>query len=204
MAVTSLALWTLAVYAVGVALVFSGMLPGSSTLSVPWAYDDGSSSSTSSGSAYGAGNVCGSEATTTAAAGPDPSGAASAFGCTDISPSAESLLSYGSSSSSSSLAAATEQQRARYGAVFAGDFAGLDGLYGSASLRAAFADEEATIASVDALPEPAVVDLMVEACTEGAATAWGECEGGWKPVLFQVRALCAAVKRPGWGLPPNP
>ncbi|CAM9671016.1 unnamed protein product, partial [Ectocarpus sp. 8 AP-2014] len=185
-AVTSLALWTLAVYAVGIALVLTGMLPGSSTLSVPWAYEDSSSisSSSSSGSAYAAGNVCGSDATAAAAAGPDPSGAASAFGCTDLSPSAESLLFYSSSSSSSSLAAAAEQQRARYGAVFSGDFAGLAGLYGSISLRAAFIDE-ATVALVDALPEPAVVDVMVEACTAGAAGAWGECEGGWQPVLSQ-------------------
>lgn len=203
MAVTSLALWTLAVYAVGIALVLTGMLPGSSTLSVPWAYEDGSSS-ISSGSAYGAGNVCGSDATAAAAAGPDPSGAASAFGCTDLSPSADSLLSYSSSSSTSSLAAAAEQQRARYGAVFAGDFAGLAGLYGGVSLRAAFTDD-ATVALVDALPEPAVSDVMVEACTAGAAGAWGECEGGWQPVLFQVRAFSTAVKRPGWGFyPPTP
>ncbi|CAB1098601.1 unnamed protein product [Ectocarpus sp. CCAP 1310/34] len=195
-AVTSLALCTLAVYAVGIALVLTGMLRGSSTLSVPWAYEDGSSISISSGSAYGAGNVCGSDATSAAAAGPDPSGAASASGCTDLSPSAESLLSYSSSSSSSSLAAATEQQRARYGAVFSGDFAGLTGLYGSVSLRAAFTDE-ATLGLVDALPEPVVVDVTVEACTAGAAGAWGECEGGWQPVLFQEDVAVSS----GVGLP---
>lgn len=184
-AVSSLLASTLALFLVGIGLVlWSILLQGSSTLDVPWAAEN----TTTNG---GGGNVCGDAATTVSV--PDPSGAPSAFGCTGLSPAAGSILDLDSSAtaSSSSLTAETTTVRRRYGAVFAGDFAGIDELYGSVSLRAVFAgDEEAGSLLAgdidDSLGEPGVVDVVVEACMEGAAGEWGACEGGWQPVLSQV------------------
>lgn len=196
--VTSLVLATSLLFLLGAGLIFSTILQGTTTLHVPWPSD---TSNGDNASAILGGNVCGSPSTTTttsitsdattttavAASTPDPGGSPSAFGCTDLSPVGDSLLSYGSldSASSSLTAAVTAERQQRYGAVFVGDFAGLHGLYGSVSLRAAFAEDDTAV--FDALPEPAAVDVMLEACTDGAAGQWGECEGGWQPVLFQVR-----------------
>lgn len=187
-AVSSLAASTLALFLVGIGLVLSGILRERSTIDVPWA------SAESDGAGVG-GNICGDASTE--ASVPDPSGAPSAFGCTDFSSAMESVLSFDSSAppSSSSLTAITAMTAARggrrYGAVFAGDFAGMNELYGSVSLRAAFAgdafaEEEEEGTDGDALRGPDVVDVVVEACTAGAAGEWGACEGGWQPVLFQV------------------
>eukprot|EP00903_Cladosiphon_okamuranus_P008490 g8157.t1 len=179
-AVSSVIASTLALFLVGIGLTLSGIFRGSSTLDVPWAA--ASSANTGGG---GGGYICGDA--TTSAAVPDPSGAPSAFGCTDLASTAESVLSLDASAASSSLTAVTTA--ARYGAVFEGDFAGIDGLYGSVSLRAAFAGDEDAESLVDeggSIGEPGVVDVMVEACTDGATGEWGVCEGGWEPVFQEV------------------
>ncbi|CAM9899953.1 unnamed protein product, partial [Scytosiphon promiscuus] len=203
-AVVSLTFATSLLFLVGAGLIFGAILQGTTTLDVPWAADDDAATSISASAILG-GNVCGGSLNTSATtsgtdtvsatavvvAAPDPGGGPSASGCTDFSPTGDSLLAFGSpstSSSSSLTAAVTAGQPQRYGAVFAADFAGLHGLYGSVSLRAAFSDEDnddgdnddeegtATAAVVDSLPETAVVDLLLEACTKGAAGEWGECE----------------------------
>ena len=193
-AVSSLLASTLALFLVGIGIMLSGILRGSSTLDVPWAAAENAANP------GGGGNICGDA--TTAVPVPDPPGAPSAFGCTDLSPAVGSFLSLDSSAlSSSSITAAVQQQRGgRYGAVFEGNFAGIDELYGSVSLRAALAaaggEEEEAGSPTDgdggdeSLGEGEgggdVVDVMLEACTEAAAGEWGVCEGGWRPVLFQV------------------
>lgn len=199
-AVSSVLASTLALFLVGIGLILTGILRGSSTLDVPWADEDVNFG--------GGGNVCGDAPST--ASVPDPSGAPSAFGCTDLASTAESALSLDSSAVASSLltAATTAARRGgRYGAVFEGDFAGIDGLYGSVSLHAAFAGDEDAGSLEDedgSIWGPGLVDVMVdvvvEACTDGAAGEWGACEGDWEPVLFQVclcthelRAVCVFV-----------
>lgn len=195
-AVISLMVSTFALFAAGIALTLSGgVFRGSSNLDVPWAAATGN---TNGG---GGGNICGNQTAPTVvpAAVPDDGGP-SAFGCTDFYPTVRSIFSLradGASSdgtSSSTLTAIAEEQEQEqqqiYGAIFESDFAGLSGLYGSVSLRAAFSDEyegDSGGAGPKSLPEPVVVDLVVEACTQGAAGEYGVCDGGWQPVLSQVR-----------------
>lgn len=70
-----------------------------------------------------------------------------------------------------------------YGATFKANFSGLSGLYGSVSLHATFENETV----LNSLPDPAVVDVFLEACTERMEREFGECESGWEVVLCQVR-----------------
>lgn len=139
--------------------------------------------------------------------GPDPD-SPSAAGCTVFSPGiselsldAPPLSSPSSSSSTAGADADADAGGARYGAVFSGHFSGMTKLYGSVSLHVSFADAGV----IDSLPDPATVDLALEACTGGATAAdgtrddggggedeaveleWGTCEDGWQPVLFQVQ-----------------
>ncbi|CAN0135602.1 unnamed protein product, partial [Ectocarpus sp. 8 AP-2014] len=124
--------------------------------------------------------------------GPDPH-SPSAAGCTVFSPglselSLDSPLLSSSSPTSSSLTDTEE----RYGAVFSGQFSGMTDLFGIVSLHVSFADTEVQ----GSLPDPAPVDIALEACVAGVAAAvgesssqadveWGTCEEGWLPVLFQ-------------------
>lgn len=71
-----------------------------------------------------------------------------------------------------------------HGAVFNGYFAGMTDLYGSVSLHASFENDTA----LESLPDPAVVDLELSACTDGPGDGenWGTCGEGWAKVLVQV------------------
>lgn len=209
--VVSLLVLTYLVFAGGVVLIVRHNLRGTSTLGVAGtgagylcaaATDASSSSSSSSATSNGGGvYVVGID-------GPDPD-SPSAAGCTVLSPAlaelsfdAAPLTSSSSSSSSSSLA--NDGDSVRYGAVFSGQFSGMTDLSGSVSLHVSFSDAE-VLAS---LPDPATVDLTLEACTGGATAVegteegeeeggvveleWGTCSEGWRPVLFQVgfRSSC--------------
>lgn len=130
--------------------------------------------------------------------GPDPD-SPSATGCTTFSP-AISGLSFDARPSSSSLAGEDDGSGApRYGAVFRGQFSGMTDLSGSVSLHVSFDDPGV----LESLPDPATVDLALEACTAGPTVAggggggggavapvleyeWDTCEEGWQAVLFQV------------------
>lgn len=74
----------------------------------------------------------------------------------------------------------------RYGAVFQGYFIGMTDLYGSVSLHVSIANDT----TLETLPNPAVVDLTLEGCTEWpvAGEELGSCDEGWAPVLNQVRS----------------
>lgn len=130
--------------------------------------------------------------------GPDPN-SPSASGCTVFSPGISELSLDApllSSSSTADADADADADGARYGAVFSGHFSGMTTLYGSVSLHVSVADDEV----IESLPDPATVDLALEACTGGPTAAadgvteeagvveleWGTCEDGWQPVLFQV------------------
>ncbi|CAB1115182.1 unnamed protein product [Ectocarpus sp. CCAP 1310/34] len=193
--VVSLLVLTYLVFACGVVLIVRFHLRGTSTLAM------------GPGAGNGAGELCawGSSSTATVttsggegdifiigADGPDPH-SPSAAGCTVRSPglselSLDSPLLSSSSSTSSSLTDADEE---RYGAVFSGQFSGMTDLSGSVSLHVSFADTEVQ----ESLPDPATVDIALEACVAGvtagvgdstgqAVLEWGVCEEGWQPVLL--------------------
>ncbi|CAM9767141.1 unnamed protein product, partial [Ectocarpus sp. 12 AP-2014] len=191
--VISLLVLTYLVFACGVFLIVWFHLRGTTTLAM------------GPGSGEGGGELCawGSSSTATVttsggdvfiigANGPDPH-SPSAAGCTVFSPglselSLDSPLLSSSSPTSSSLTDAEE----RYGVVFSGQLSGMTDLSGSVSLHASFADTEVQ----ESLPDPAAVDMALEACVAGVTTdvgesstqaelEWGTCEGGWQPVLFQ-------------------
>lgn len=204
--VVSLLVLTYLVFAGGVVLIVRHNLRGTSTLGV---------------AGTGAGYLCTDTATNTSSSssatssrggvyvvgidGPDPD-SPSAAGCTVFSPTLSGLSFDAAplSSSSSSLADddgdSGSSSAGRYGAVFSGQFSGMTDLSGSVSLHVSLADEE-VLAS---LPDPATVDLALEACTGGATAVegaeeeeegeeegvveleWGTCSEGWQPVLFQV------------------
>eukprot|EP00752_Nemacystus_decipiens_P015668 g13982.t1 len=214
--VVSLLVLTYLVFAGCLVLIVRYNLRGTSTLAVM--------------AATGAGSLCaGGSPTTTSSSnayvagvdGPDPS-SPSAAGCTIFSPDM-SELSLDAPPFSSSLTASTTSSTAgeadadadadadsgaRYGAVFSGHFSGMTKLHGSVSLHVSFADA----AAIESLPDPATVDLALEACTGGPTAAvaegvgvavgapadgneedeggveklaWGTCENGWQPVLSQ-------------------
>ncbi|CAM9863725.1 unnamed protein product, partial [Hapterophycus canaliculatus] len=205
--VVSLLLLTYLVFAGGVTLIVRYNLRGTSTLvaSAAPAGTTGlgalcaaggglSSSSLSSPSAAvtsGSGTTIASGGGTERAFvvgvdGPDPD-SSSAAGCTTFSTGSLSELSLDApttSSSSSSFSLADDGTGAggdgdgRYGAVFSGQFSGMTDLSGSVSLHVSVSDEEA----LSSLPDPAVVDLALEACTgepmTAAAAAVGEGSGG--------------------------
>lgn len=111
------------------------------------------------------------------------SSVASASGCIDL---------YPNISSTDLL----EEDGERYGAVFSGFFAGMTDLYGSVSLHVSIANDTA----LETLPNPAVVDLTLEACTElpREGEEWGSCDEDWAPVLNQVRSkVCCLLGRGG-------
>ena len=169
--VVSLLLLTYLFFAAGVGLIVRHNLVGTSTLS---AKED-----------EAPGGGCRSNFTHN----PDPA-IPSAFGCTEFYPDIFStpLLAPPSEEEEEDLAAGT-----KYGAVFSGDFAGMKKLYGSVSLHASFANAT----TLESLPDPAVVDLTLEACTEGPEEGGesGVCEEGWAPVLSQVWFECRVGER---------
>lgn len=99
-----------------------------------------------------------------------------AAGCTEFAPANGSLAASAVSTASSVVLEGS------YGALFSANFAGLEDLYGSVSLHASFENETA----LESLPDPAVVDLFLEACTEDPATVEETCGRGWELVLLQV------------------
>ncbi|CAM9688099.1 unnamed protein product, partial [Ectocarpus sp. 12 AP-2014] len=190
--VVSLLVLTYLVFACGVVLIVRFHLRGTSTLAMgPEAGN-------------GAGELCawGSSSTATVttsggegdifiigADGPDPH-SPSAAGCTVLSPglSELSLDSHLLSSSLSTSSSLTDADEERYGAVFSGQFSGMTDLSGSVSLHVSFADTEVQ----ESLPDPATVDIALEACAAGvtagvgditsqAVLEWGVCEEGWQP-----------------------
>lgn len=159
--VASLLVMTYLVFGMGLSLITRYTLEGTSTLPAPMG--DGGVDDCSNSSSI------------------DYSGGASASGCTLFDPTTlpSSLSPWWLLSPSPTSSAETP-----YGAVFTGNFAGITDLFGSVSLHASFASN-AILAS---LPDPAIVDLNLEACVGGAGDGgeWGDCEEGWEPVLFQV------------------
>lgn len=111
----------------------------------------------------------------------DPS-VASASGCIDLYP---NIIS-------ADLLAEDEE---RYGAVFCGYFIGMTDLYGSVSLHVSIANDTA----LETLPNPAVVDLTLVACTEWpvAGEEFGSCDEDWAPVLNQVRSKVCGTRSRG-------
>ncbi|CAM9270799.1 unnamed protein product [Ectocarpus fasciculatus] len=205
--VVSLLVLTYLVFACGVVLIVRFHLRGTSTLAM------------GPGAGEGAGELCAwgssSAATVTTsggegdvfiigADGPDPH-SPSAAGCTVFSPGLSELsldfpLLSSSSSTSSSL---TDADPERYGAIFSGQFSGMTDLSGSVSLHVSFADTEVQ----EALPDPATVDIALEACAAGVTAGvgesssqadleWGTCEEGWQPVLFQARTMFCRLLLP--------
>lgn len=227
--VVSLLVLTYLVFAGGVTLIVRYNLRGTSTLVAAAAPAGttglgalcaavGGLSSTSTWPSAVTGDVTSAGSATTATAGgvfvvgidgPDPD-SSSAAGCTVFSPGALSELSLDAPTPSSSSFSMVDdgEGNSRYGAVFSGQFSGMTDLSGSVSLHVSVSDGDA----LSSLPDPAVVDLALEACTGEPMTAaggdssgsdggsgaegegegeeelaWGTCEGGWQPVLFQVR-----------------
>lgn len=189
--VLSLLVLTYLVFASGIFLIVRHNVQGTSTLDVP---------------GTGGANCDGGDA------GPTP-GTASAAGCTRFasSPTGEIFLDptgsstttsgvVGDGSSLSSLLPVIDEEEdgertsrealsalaaaGRYEAVFSGYFEGMSDLYGSVSLHASVKNETV----LKSLPDPAAVDLVLEACTEGPGVGqeWDFCEGDWVPVLHQV------------------
>lgn len=196
-------------------------LRGTSTLAVLATTGAGSlCTSAAASSSGGSRSSSGSNVFVVGVDGPDPA-SPSAAGCTVFSPLISELSLDAPPLSSSSLTAPNSSTAgtdaadgvARYGVVFSGHFSGMTTLYGSVSLHVSF--EDAGV--IESLPDPATVDLALEACAGGPTAAvaegvggvpdesggeggvveleWGTCEDGWQPVLFQVRQ---GAVRQGW------
>ncbi|CAM9373117.1 unnamed protein product [Ectocarpus fasciculatus] len=194
--VVSLLVLTYLVFASGVLLIVWFHFRGTSTLAMGPGSGDGARELCTRGSSFTATvSTSGGEGDVfiIGADGPDLH-SPSAAGCTVFSPGLSELsldlpLLSSSTSTSSSL---TDADAERYGAVFLGQFSGMTDLSGIVSLRVSFADTEVQ----ESLPDPAAVDIALEACVVGVTAAvgesssqadleWGTCQEGWQPVLFQ-------------------